>query len=92
MTEWKDMYSSSPARAPKSQLKNPQQEDAGTHQRKVPHVQDKGGVATGGSGCIIMIKSNLIPTRNSWRHKNKNKKKLVPIRTYKKGVMTPRRE
>ena len=41
MAEQKDMSSSSPARAPKSQLTVEQslKEDTGTHQQKIPHIQ-----------------------------------------------------
>ena len=81
MAEWKGM-SSSPARTLKLQLivYKHRQEDARTHQKKIPCVQRHKKLQGDNRRCIITIKSNPILT--GWAtHKleNNKTKEVLPL-------------
>ena len=75
------MHSSSPSRTPKLQkpLNDHWQENVGSHQKKILHVQGQkrnhNKMASRAQSCL---KSNLIPWRDAWREQTKSWKEHWP--------------
>ena len=68
------MHSSSPAKTPKLQLaaENHAQENVGSHQKKIPHVQgQRRSPSKMVGGAKSHLESNSIPTRDAQRAQTK---------------------